>query len=356
MKKILIALPRLSYGGSERAATELANYFSVERNIETVILLMYSKSIDYDINDRVKVIEPPFRANKILKYLIPIYIITFLRKQIKKENPDAVLMLGYKTYTLIACLGLNVRVVDSLRTSPSRVRFPSNKLKNLVYNLVRKVVNYRVDGLIAQTERAKKMLEKFHACEVVRIPNSLRKIKDHQVEKKNIILSVGRLSIEKGHRFLLRAFAESGEKDWTVKFIGDGPQRDNLEMLSRELGIDNQVIFEGFQEDVDYYMQEAKIFVLPSLIEGFPNALLEAMANGLACVSFDCEAGPAELIDNGINGFLVEQENVKELADKLTALMSNNAKRVRMGMEAKDVIQEYDINIIGLKFIDFLLK
>ena len=87
--------------------------------------------------------------------------------------------------------------------------------------------------------------------------------------------------------------------DWKLVIVGDGPRRKNLEGIVSKLNIGDRVIFTGFQEDVDFFLSQSKIFVLPSLIEGFPNALIEAMANSLAPVSFNCEAGPSEIIEHG---------------------------------------------------------
>ncbi len=351
-RRVMIAIPDMQFGGSERATAEIANYLAGE-GVDVSVLIMYDREVSYELDSKVNLIRPARNFNKLLNLF---YLIVFIRAEVKKHSPDTVLAMGYKTFIILACMGLPVRLVDSLRTSATRIRFPGNQLLNLIYMTTRKLIRWRVDGVIAQTERAKRELEKTHTCRIEVIPNSLRKIESHNVERDNIVLSVGRLSVEKGHRYLMDAYAKSLPAGWRLMYVGDGPQRENLEKQAEQLGISGSVQFEGFQANVDYYMQRAKIFVLPSLIEGFPNALVEAMANGLACISSDCDSGPAEIIDHGINGYLSEPENSVEMAHYLTLLTSNSGLRTKMGENATSVKEKYDIRSIGDRYSKFLLQ
>lgn len=350
-KKVMIAIPDMQFGGSERATAEIANYLS-GAGVDVSVLIMYDREVNYKLDSRVTLIYPKKDYNKLLNLF---YLVFFIRSEIKKGAPDAVLAMGYKTFIIMACMGLPVRLVDSLRTSANRIRFPNNRLLNLIYAAIRKLIRWRIDGVIAQTERAKSELEKKHSCRIEVIPNSLREINYHDVERENIVLSVGRLSVEKGHRFLLDAFAKCQSDGWILMFVGDGPQRKHLEEQSEQLGISDSVLFEGFQTNVDYYMQKSKIFVLPSLIEGFPNALVEAMANGLACISSDCDSGPGEIINHGKNGFLTEPENSTEIGDYLTLMTADSDLRKKMGNEAMAVKEKYDLQSIGDRYMKFLL-
>ena len=102
------------------------------------------------------------------------------------------------------------------------------------------------------------------------------------MEKKDWIIGIGRLSFEKGFDRLLQAFAKvEGHKEWKLVLVGDGPERERLKILAANLSITDRVVFLGLRKDVDQWLAESKIFVIPSRCEGFPNALCEAMASPL---------------------------------------------------------------------------
>lgn len=354
-KRILVVIHHLGFGGSERAASELANYFA-KSDVDVTILLMANKEKAFKTSSDINVIFPDNKIegkNSLHKLLI---LLKEWREAVKRIKPDVIFVLGGKTFINLATIGLDSRLVYGIRTSPTRPRFERSALKTYIYDLVNKVLSFNVDGTIVQTEGARKYLAARKGKKnVVCIPNSIRNLKDHQVKRENIVLSVGRLSIEKGHRFLIEAFYQAKLRGWILILVGDGPQRENLEELCDSLGISESVRFEGFKSDVDYYMQKAKIFALPSLYEGFPNALVEAMANGMACISFDCEMGPSEIIRQGKNGFLVKEKDVDTLKQRLQELANNENLREEMSSEAKKVREEYSLDSIGKRYLEYLL-
>lgn len=121
-----------------------------------------------------------------------------------------------------------------------------------------------------------------------------------------VVLSVGRLAREKGHRTLLRAFAQLREsRPARLAVLGEGPERPVLEALARELGIAADVILPGFRINPFAWMARARVFALSSTFEGCPNALVQAMACGASVVSADCPTGPDEILEGGKWGRLV---------------------------------------------------
>ena len=127
-----------------------------------------------------------------------------------------------------------------------------------------------------------------------------------------IILGIGRLARQKGFDLLLPAFASTGLADqgWRVVILGEGEDRKALAQLSDDLGLSGSVEMPGHVSDVAGWIARSRIFALPSRYEGFPNALLEAMHLGTASVSFDCPSGPRDLIEHGVNGLLIQAEDV----------------------------------------------
>jgi glycosyltransferase involved in cell wall biosynthesis len=150
------------------------------------------------------------------------------------------------------------------------------------------------------------------------------------------MVAVGRLSFEKGYDLLLEAFAACAGRhpEWSLEIAGEGPLRVELEAQAVAAGLGDRVRFLGLVNDVEDLFSRSDLFVLSSRFEGFPNALLEAMSVGLACIAFDCASGPSSIIRDGIDGVLVPAENAEELSLQLDRLMSNGDERGRLGREA----------------------
>jgi GalNAc-alpha-(1->4)-GalNAc-alpha-(1->3)-diNAcBac-PP-undecaprenol alpha-1,4-N-acetyl-D-galactosaminyltransferase len=172
---------------------------------------------------------------------------------------------------------------------------------------------------------------------------------------QNEIITLGRCSFEKAQHFLLEAFSQLNAPNWKLIIVGDGPLLDDLKSKSKQLNIAEKVEFSGFQKEVDFYLSQAKIFAFTSIIEGYPNALIEGMANGLAPVSFNCVAGPSDIITDGENGFLVPVENVTLFAEKLQLLIDNPSLLNEISTNASKIKQTNNLKVIAERYQQFLL-
>ena len=161
-----------------------------------------------------------------------------------------------------------------------------------------------------------------------------------------VLLSIGRLSLEKGHADLLRAFAlmrmtRGVAFESRLLIVGDGPERQNLQALSSELKLVDAVQFAGYQADVASYYAAADVFVLPSHSEGSPNVLLEAMAAGLPVVA-TAVGGVPEILSDEVNALLVPKQNEKALANSIERLLNDFALAQRLVAKSKDVVAQHD--------------
>jgi glycosyltransferase involved in cell wall biosynthesis len=225
----------------------------------------------------------------------------------------------------------------------------------LVTEWLRKIMYPKATGIIAQTQFAKSILyQKTKASNIVVINNPVNPINRLEVPIKNRIVTVGRLSPEKGHRFLLQAFAKLNQPDWDLSIVGDGVEKENLVNLTKELKISHKVIFHGHLKDFSQQLSEAQIFVLPSLKEGFPNALLEAMSVPLACIASDTFNGNHEIIINGENGLLVKPGNVEDLYKAIENLINNPNLRARLKINAYKIREKLDFSIIAHKYLNVI--
>jgi len=166
------------------------------------------------------------------------------------------------------------------------------------------------------------------------------------------VIAAGRLTYQKGFDLLLSAWVAVSKEapEWQLLIYGDGEDREKLMNTVKEYGLKN-VSFMGYAADLSSSMRNASIFVLSSRYEGFGLVLAEAQSNGLPCVSFDCREGPREIIDDGINGFLVEEGNTDMLGERLLRLIKSRDLRKSFSRSAhKDlyrfcpdrIIKEWD--------------
>jgi glycosyltransferase involved in cell wall biosynthesis len=165
-----------------------------------------------------------------------------------------------------------------------------------------------------------------------------------------VILAMGRLDPQKGFDMLLDAFGRIAGRHptWDLAIAGDGAQRDALLSQARLLGVDHRTHLLGHVGNVQDWYERADLFVMSSRFEGFPNALLEAMACGCPAVSFDCDTGPRELIDNGVNGTLVPPEKgAAGLAVAIDRLIGDAELRHAFGLSAAQVRQRLALSRIA---------
>lgn len=169
-------------------------------------------------------------------------------------------------------------------------------------------------------------------------PNPLTFYPDRVSDLNNkVVLAVGRHAYQKGFDLLLEAWKEVATQvpDWQLHIYGKEEPAQGLKALSSSLGLDASVRFFEPVRNIEEKYLEASVYVLSSRFEGFGMVLTEAMACGVPCVSFDCPCGPSDIIQHEEDGLLVENGNVKALADSLIRLMKNDALRKTMGANAR---------------------
>jgi GalNAc-alpha-(1->4)-GalNAc-alpha-(1->3)-diNAcBac-PP-undecaprenol alpha-1,4-N-acetyl-D-galactosaminyltransferase len=345
IKSICFVASGLTGGGTERDMSGLANYYC-SQGIKVDILLLFKLDRFYSIDERIKIYEPEQDRKSMNKYVYALRLIPYVRRILKEKNPDVLFSFGewFNPYVILAALGLKYPVFVCERMSPT-LKF------GLFLDTAKKILYKRAKGIVAQTSYAADIIRKrTNAKNVVVIPNPLNLMPYINCERKNYVVTLGRLSKEKGHIYLIQAFAKIKKPDWNLHIVGDGPMRQELEDLAKNLGIEKKVIFHGHLKNFSIIFYESKIFVLPSLSEGFPNALIEAMSVPLACICSDFPGGPRDIISHGENGLLVEPANVENLTGALIQLiedeelqkkLSDNAFKIRERLKYEKIAGEY---------------
>lgn len=350
-KTICLIGAGLAGGGQERALTNLANQFA-EMGHHVTILSLFKTEIFWELNPKIEIIFPELDRKAHHRLIYALKLLPYIRKQVKKLKPDTILSFGewFNSYVILATRFLKFPLYITNRMGPLlNLGLLINNANSLLYRYA--------DGIIAQTSISKTIIEKnTHNRNVVVIPNAVKPIDVlAKTENKNIV-TVGRLSKEKGHTILLKAFAKVKDTEWKLHIIGDGIERENLENEATMLGISKRVVFHGYQQNFSSILGNCEIFVLPSFYEGFPNALIEAMSIPLACISSNCVAGPSDIIEHGKNGLLVEPGNVTELANAMDYLIENPEVRNNLATEAFKIRETLKFEVIAKQYLDFILN
>uniref|UniRef100_A0A832G325 Glycosyltransferase family 4 protein n=1 Tax=Ignavibacterium album TaxID=591197 RepID=A0A832G325_9BACT len=350
MNKILIVAPSTKMGGAEQASVNLANGLqSVGKQITYISLFMQEKF--FKLNSEIKFIEP---ENFNIKKLNLIETLLWLRKIIKKENPDAVIVYQkfYSAIVLLALAGTKYRVFISERASPLFKWSTHVSIFNKIVFSLRKP-----DGVIAQTSIAAEYQQKYYGKKVPIkvIPNIVREVKLFpEIKRENIILAVGRLGDHlKGFDSLIKAISIT-KNNWELHIAGGDEDGEYLKQMARDLNVLNRIKFLGKVKNMDEVYARAGIFVIPSRSEGFPNALLEAMAAGLPCIAFDFIAGPRDIITDGINGIIIEDGNIDALARAIDELVADPKKRLSLGKNALSVREKFHAKVITNQVLNFI--
>ncbi|MEB3150210.1 MAG: glycosyltransferase family 4 protein [Sphaerospermopsis sp.] len=339
--KLILVISSLGGGGAERVMSDMANYWATKGWHITLVTLNGPRETDTDkyslhpsIN-REYVYYPP-GINFIDKLWRNLQRVIQLRTVVKKVAPDAVLsfLTSTNVVTILATRGVSIPVIVSERINPARhVEKPMwNYGRWLTYRLAHRVV--------AQTPTIGQWLVKHTQAPIAIIPNPLRELPTLISNREKLIVGAGRLHPEKGFDVLIRAFASTGEavNGWKLVIVGEGSQRKALIELIQELELGDSVTLVGWTNNVETWFARASLVVQPSRYEGFPNAVLEAMAMGATVVSTsaaDC------LIVDGVNGRLVGVDDVDHTARVMLQLMNDEQQRQGLGSAAQKVRTTY---------------
>jgi len=342
--KLLIVLPSLEFGGIERTTINLLR--NIKRGQAAVALHKRTEHYFKDISCKIYRFEDFGVSNPTLS-LRSIYTYSKAIKKISNlENPDIVfgIMQFAPIYTCCAkdFFFMKSRVVISYRGAVSVFlkRIPSfgRWAKFLIYYTVR-----RASNIIVPSEGVKRdLIEHFGASESKTkvIYNGIdlewvKRLSGDDIDVKKdcpwVVTSARLDFIQKDFLTLLKAFRiVRNSLRAKLLIIGEGPQRDSILSWMREMSLNEDVLLLGFQENPFRYIAKTDVFVLSSLIEGFGNVIVEAMALGIPVISTDCPSGPGEIIQHGTNGFLVPVGDYNKMAEHILNILKDSELRNRI--------------------------
>ena len=333
--KITFFITTLGGGGAERVVSNLANYL-VNNNHSVSIIVLRGFDTKYYLDPRVSTI---FVCNYYDSNVSSLYRhlkeITISRRILKNLDSDGCLVSFLELPMAISLLfrsDIPCKLIFSERNNPDNY--------SKIYRYIFRHFSNRADGAVFQTSVVQDWYNTFRNKKVV-IPNAINDVfleAPYAHGGGNKIVTVGRLNSQKNQKLLIESFAivSRDYPQYRLFIYGDGPLKSELQLLVKNLGIADKVVFTGFKNDIITELMDADLFVLSSDFEGMPNALMEAMALGLPCISTDCAGGGArELISDMENGLLVPCNDKQRLSDSIKVVLHNDELKKRISVNAR---------------------
>lgn len=349
MKRYIFFIGTMREGGAERVVSLLSNEF-VKHGYSVEILMYYDEEIFYDINDRVKItfVERETKTKVLLRNIF------WIHKYFKKNAQAVISFLApFNMLSLVASCGLTMPVIVADRNDPHKVP------RNRVIRIIRNFLYHFADGVVLQTRQNQKYFSKYvqRKSVVIYNPVDMREKAGMALstEKKEQIVTVGRLIPQKNQKMLLDAFAEIHRiyPEYELILYGEGFYRKELERKIAEMGMINCIFLPGKVKDVHERIATAKMFVLCSDYEGMPNALIEAMCLGMPVISTKV-SGALDLIEDDKNGVLINVGDVHELINQMLCVLQDSEKQLRYAKKAIELNQVLDMTRVFSQWEDFI--
>lgn len=341
-------------GGAERVLADVVS--GLANRGHDVSVLSYDKPGSdsyYRLDERVKRIELGLGSTqkkaRVFETLSRMY---YLRRTVRDAAPEVVIGFMHSMYIPlgIAMIGLSIPLVASEHTVPEY--YESRPLESGLLRLT----PFLASRVTVVSVQAMQSYASFLRRVMVVVPNPVSIEVKHSADvrdrpdKRNILLTVGRLEGKKGHKTLISAYAKLADRfdNWDLRIVGEGSLRPELEAEIKRYSLNDRVVLAGATKDIGKEYESAQLFVVPSTYESFGLAAAEALVHALPVVGFSDCPGVNELIKDNENGLLATPlaDRASALADTLERLMTNEALRVKMAQASRDSAPSYGLDAV----------
>ncbi|AOZ98537.1 glycosyltransferase family 4 protein [Flavobacterium commune] len=355
------------HGGIEKVLAEKANYFAEVCGYEVVILTNEQKKQApcYAISAKIQLLDLAINYNRKKSYFswanlqkLPNHVYQ-LNQILHKLQPDVVIVsnFGYETY-LIPFLYKKAKKIKEFHSS----RYFESQLRKQNVSFLKKSYNQFNDWMESKYHHLvvlnKDEVAYYKSSNVVVIPNPVSIPKERASLTNKKVIAAGRIAPVKGFDKLIKAWEKVHAvfPEWELHFYGEDylETQQQLENLIKTYNLENTIYFKGSSSKMLEIFMDYSIYAMSSETECFPMVLLEALSVGLPIVSFDCPNGPRNIVTDGQDGFLAENQNVKDLAEKILFLMQNENKRTVLGVNAKSNSYRFSTPVVMQHWINLL--
>ncbi|QYA26034.1 glycosyltransferase [Gramella sp. MT6] len=350
--KILVVVGSFKIGGAEKMAIVIGEELSKRGFFVHYAIQKPIFQIPHNIeNKRIHVLNKKKESSKYYHHLNNIIQI---KKLAKSYDPDVVIGLTYFS-SFLSCFTFCKNIIGTFDVNPYSLGKKRHRIADFVCNWsnVKRVVGPSI-GTVNELKKARpqfdnKFITIYNSIDFNRVEElSKSEIKESYLYKKPFISAMGRLSNQKNFTLLIRSYATSDLKEhFNLAIIGDGPQKSELLELIKKLGLEDKIFLLGFKSNPYPYIKQSEFFINTSNYESFCVVILEALALGKMVVATDCPSGPGELIQDGLNGYLTEVDNISSLVNKLDFLSKNKKTIQKKSLIAKESVNKFKISSIG---------
>ncbi len=358
--RLVLVINSLGVGGAEKVLLRLAYHWS-KKNHQVFLINFLEEKNFYIIeeNPNLQVInfgeKVTFKSINIINFVKFVFNSIFriykLQKKIKSLNPDLIItfMIGSNLLGLLANIFYKIPIIISERADPSNLSIPK------FYKLLRRILYPYATALIVQTKDiANYFAKKLFKHKIFIIPNFVKTPNLSNLSDKNLLIntkfnnikkliSIGRLDALKDHKTLIYAFSKIANiyLDLTLTIYGDGVLRNDLKNLIANLNLSNRIFLPGIDLNIEKHLLAADLFIFPSISEGFPNALCEAMSYGLPVIAADC-SGNMNIITHEKDGLLFKCGDIEQLSIYILKLLNNHELAKELANNAKNIIERFN--------------
>lgn len=345
---------QIKLGGADKRLIDLANALAKTDNDVKLYLMSKNNYNGYWIDPKIQIVVVAKKSS------IPktqwLKNVKMLNRQLKADRIDVAISFLYpiNIALILASNKLNTKVLISERGDPNKQ--PAGG----IWKWLRNRTYRHTDGMVFQTAGAKNYYVDNLGVdgEIIHNPVDIGDLR-YCPEGNKVLANVGLLEPHKNQARLLRAFAEFAKDfpEYRLRICGDGYLKDQLTDLTRQLGIEDKVIWMGKIPDAVSVICKDDFFVLSSDFEGMPNALMEAMALGMPCISTDCVPGGArELIIHGVNGLLAALDDGHDLAKQMKLMAGDRLMSEKLGNNAEEIRNSHSAEVIYNSWISYIMR